>query len=50
MQSIPIKIPASYFRDIDKLILKFICESVKIKVTQSCLTLCPMDYRVHGNL
>ena len=32
-------------------VLMLLRKSVKVKVTQSCLTLCdPMDYKVHGIL
>ena len=36
-KAIPIKIPASYFVDIDKLILKFIWRGKKAKITNSML-------------
>ena len=35
----------------DKKIQKNLCPEVKVKVTQSCLTLCdPSDYKVHGTV
>ena len=43
--AIPIKLPMAFFTELEQKISLF----MKVKVTQSCPTLCdPVDYTVHG--